>query len=341
MTDVEVHREALPFALTPMLASIGPLPTGANWVYELKWDGVRALVAHDTTALVGRRMRIWSRNGNVVTETYPELAALADVLAEHDVVLDGEIVAFDDAGRPSFNRIQERLGVKASDAIIRARINPVVFVAFDLLHLDGLSTRSLPWRSRRALLEQLGLDVGQNWRLSTVHDDGAELHEATRAADLEGVLAKRVDAPYSAGLRSLAWIKVKNLTTDEFVIGGWVPGDGRRQSMIGALLLGLPTSDAPDSPLRWVGRAGTGFSMRELERLHELLEPDLTAVSPFVNDPGEKAAMFVGSRHCCRVEYREMTKDGILRFPSYKGLVVATPGEPVQNTEIHTLEDDL
>jgi bifunctional non-homologous end joining protein LigD len=261
----------------------------------------------------------------VVTETYPELAALHEALADHDVVLDGEIVAFDDAGRPSFSRIQERLGVRAADAIVRAQRNPVVFVIFDLLHLDGLSTRSLPWQARRALLEQLGLDDGPNWRLSTLHVDGAGLLDATRAADLEGVIAKRIESPYTAGQRSPSWIKAKNLTTDEFVIGGWVPGGGRRESMIGALLLGVPSGDDPTAPLRWVGRAGTGFTMAELERLYALLAPDRTSTSPFLNDPGERTAVFVASRHRCRVEYREITKDGILRFPSYKGLVPSTP----------------
>jgi bifunctional non-homologous end joining protein LigD len=336
MSDVAEHQEELPLNLAPMLATLAPLPTGDEWVYELKWDGVRALIAHDTTAPVGRRLRIWSRKGNVVTDTYPELTALEEALDGHDVVLDGEIVAFDEAGRPSFNRIQERLGVRAADAIVRAQRNPVVFVAFDLLHLDGMSTRSLPWRSRRTLLEQLDLGNGANWRLSTVHDDGEAFLEATRAADLEGVVAKLASARYTPGSRSPSWVKVKNLTIDEFVIGGWVPGEGRRDSMIGALLLGVPTGDHNDTPIHWVGKAGTGFTMAELERLHALLAVSRTTVSPFENDPGEKTAVFVEARHRCRVEYREITKEGILRFPSYKGLVDAEVGR-----DVHVEEEDL
>lgn len=311
------HSEAFPSTLKPMLASAGALPSGDSWIFEVKWDGVRALIGHQRK----RGLRIWTRNGNVVTSTFPELAGLGTMLDDHDVVLDGEIVAFDAQGRPSFNRLQGRLGVNAHDAILRSRTNPVVFVAFDLLHLDGMSTRSLHWSQRRSLLEQLGLEAGGQWNLSTVHADGKSLSEATRAADLEGVVAKRVDSPYSPATRSPSWIKVKNNTHDEFVIGGWVPGEGRRESMIGALLLGVPISDGPLSPLRWIGKAGTGFTMAELEKLHGLLSPDKTPDSPFVNSPGEPLAVFVLPRHRCVVEYREWTAEGIMRFPSYKGLV--------------------
>jgi bifunctional non-homologous end joining protein LigD len=312
-----VHHEAFPSTLRPMLASTGPLPRGERWIFELKWDGVRALVGQQREG----GLRIWTRNGNVVTGTYPELAPLGEALRDHDVVLDGEVVAFDAQGRPSFHRLQERLGVSDRDALLRARTNPVVFVVFDLLHLDGMSTRSLAWSQRRSLLEQLDLGSAASWNLSTVHTDGEALHDATRRADLEGVVAKRVDAPYSAGTRSSGWIKIKNNTIDEFVIGGWVPGDGRRESMIGALLLGVPVDESPLAPLRWIGKAGTGFTMAELERLHRLLSPERTVASPFVNDPGEPTAVFVSPRHRCRVEYREWTAEGIMRFPSYKGLV--------------------
>jgi bifunctional non-homologous end joining protein LigD len=318
------HGELFPINLKPMLATAGPLPGGDKWIYELKWDGVRALVGHQKTGPQPTGLRIWTRNGNVVTNTYPELAELTQHLEDHDIVLDGEIVAFDTDGRPSFLRIQQRLGVNARDAIIRARSNPIVFVAFDIVHLDGMSTRSLQWHQRRNLLEQV-LQDGPSWRLSTVHTDGQALSDATRAADLEGVIAKRTDSPYSPATRSPSWIKIKNNTIDEFVIGGWVPGEGRRESMIGALLLGIPESDEPDAPLRWIGKAGTGFTMAELENLHRLLEPDKRPTRPFTNDPVEPTAIWVTPRHRCFVEYREWTQDGIMRFPSYKGLVADRP----------------
>ena len=315
--------EPIPTDLRPMLVTAGDLPKGDGWVFELKWDGVRAIVDNANTAV-----RLVTRNGNDVTATFPELAGLADVLDGHCVVLDGEIVALDAAGRPSFSKLQERLGVRGPEADRRARGNPVALIVFDLLHLDGFSTRGLPLKDRRSLLEQLELPAGLQWRLSDQHPDGPALLEATRAVDLEGVVAKKLDSIYLPGQRTTAWVKVKNLTTDEFVIGGWLAGSGRREQMIGALLLGVPETDDPGSPLRYVGRAGTGFTMAELDRLYAALEPSRTPVSPFVNDPGEKAAVFVTPRLRCRVEYREWTPQGILRHPSYKGLVTDPPTAP-------------
>ena len=309
--------EALPRGLAPMLASPGPLPTGPSWGYELKWDGVRALVGFDGTDL-----RIESRRGIDGTASYPELTALRERLDGHQILLDGEIVAFDESGRPSFNRIQHRIGVYGTESAMRSRENPVVLAIFDVLHLDGHSTRSLPLADRRRLLDLLGFDEpGPAWRLSTVHDDGVALLAATQAQDFEGVIAKRLDARYAAGVRSPHWIKVKNLTLAEFVIGGWVPGEGRRTGHIGALVLGLPETDEPDAPLRFVGKVGTGFTDAELGVLRAVLEPLRQHARPFVTDPGERTAQWVTPRVSCRVEFREWTVQGTLRFPSYKGLV--------------------
>lgn len=301
-----------------MLASPGPLPSGDGWWYELKWDGIRALVGIDSSA---GTMRIESRRGIDATSTYPELAPLLEAADGHTVLLDGEIVAFDEDGLPRFNRIQQRIGVFGADAGMRAREFPVVFAIFDVLHLDGHSTRALPYRDRRRLLDLLGLDGGASWRLSTLHEDGEALLAATKEADLEGVIAKRIGATYQVGTRSRDWIKVKNLTIDEFVIGGWVPGEGRREGHIGALLLGVTESDEDGAPLRWVGKVGTGFTDAEIVRLRETLEPLRLPGSPFVNDTGEKTAVYVAPLRSCRVEYREWTEQGTLRFPSYKGLV--------------------
>ena len=328
-------QEPFPQGFRPMLATAGPLPTGAGWVHELKWDGVRALLAIDDTTL-----RITSRNGNDLTGTFPELSGLATAIDGHAVLLDGEIVAFDAMGRPAFNRIQERLGVRGPDALLRARSNPVVVVLFDVLHVDGFSTRSLSLRDRRRLLEQLDLGDATNWRISDQHDDGVGLLDATRAADLEGVVSKRLDAPYLPGARTTGWIKVKNLTIDEFVIGGWVPGEGAGARSIGALLLGATQHDGPDAPLRFIGRAGTGFSMAEIHRLYALLAPDRTTTTPFVNDPGEPRSHYVTSRHRCRVEYREWTPQGILRFPSYKGVVTSLVAGPVTHPVIEPNQGD-
>jgi bifunctional non-homologous end joining protein LigD len=316
-----------------MLATAGTLPIGEGWVFEVKWDGVRAIVDNSAAAV-----RLVSRNGNDVTATFPELEGLADVLHGHRLALDGEIVALDDSGRPSFSKLQERLGVTGAEARRRARGNPVALILFDLLHLDGFSTRGLPLRDRRALLTQLELPAGAQWRFSDQHADGKALLEATKAIDLEGVIAKKAESMYLPGQRTTAWVKVKNVSADEFVIGGWLTGNGRREHMIGALMLGVPETDDPEARLRYVGRAGTGFTVAELERLHALLAPSRSTTSPFVNDPHERGAVFVTPRLRCRVEYREWTPQGILRHPSYKGLV--TDPAPDTPEPTHTQGSD-
>lgn len=302
----------------PMLATPGSLPVGDDWSYEVKYDGIRALIGVDDSGAV----TITSRAGNDITTTFPELHAIGAALDGSTATLDGEIVAMGDDGLPSFHRLQERLGVFGADAGRRAAGNPVVFMIFDLLELNGLPTTELPLHSRRALLGRLGdLAQGTNWRRVAEYEDGPALAALTRATGLEGVVAKRIDSRYVGGQRSPNWIKVRNLTTDEFVIGGWVPGEGRRLRTIGALLLGVPENDEPDSPLRWSGKVGTGLTDAALDELHLLLAPDVIGKRPFTNDPGERTAVYVRPRHRCLVEYREWSPSGVLRFPSWRGLV--------------------
>jgi bifunctional non-homologous end joining protein LigD len=290
----------------------------------VKWDGVRALVALDADG--GEPLRITTRLGNDATGAYPELRDLPAKLGSTAALLDGEIVAFDQ-GRPSFGKIQERIGVRGRDAEARALTNPVVFVIFDILHIGGHSTRSLSQRNRRALLDQLPLDAGTSWRLSTVYDDGQLLHDSTREAGLEGIVAKRNDAPYRPGVRSPAWVKIKHNTIDEFVIGGFVPGEGRRERTIGALMLGIRATNEPEAPLTFVGKVGTGFTAAELDRVYDRLAPLRRATRPFVTDPGERTAVWVEPSESCHVEFHEWTHTGTIRFPSYKGMVDVHPIE--------------
>lgn len=322
-----METEQVPVGLAPMLATPGPLPLGDTWAYEMKWDGVRAVVTIRARTSPGS-VRIESRRGLDQTGSFPELAALAGAFAGHDLVLDGEIVAFDDAGHPSFHRIQHRLGVSGMGAQTRTTSTPIVLALFDVLHVDGQSTRGLPWSDRRRLLELLVPESGPCWRLSAVYDDGPGLMAATKAAGLEGVVAKRRDAPYSLGRRNAAWVKVKHVTRDRFVIGGWCPGEGRRTGGLGALMLGTPMTDdtstkGVEGQLRFVGKAGTGFSDAELDRLVRMLEerelPAGTAL--FTVDPREPGQRFVRPELWCEVEYLEWSPEGLLRFPSYKGLV--------------------
>lgn len=312
-------REPLPRHLPPMLARSGELPPEDErdgWGFEVKWDGVRALLWSDHG-----HVRIESRTGRDITDRYPEVRALGRALGAHELLLDGEIVAFGDDGRPSFERLQRRMHVAGEAAIRRAvRAQPVSYMVFDLLHLDGRSLLTLPYERRRDLLERLELE-GPAWRTPSYHRrDGAALLDATRAQGLEGVVAKRLDSPYAPGRRSGAWRKLRHRASQEAVVGGWTAGDGRRADSLGALLLGV--RETPGGPLRYAGAVGSGFSDALLadlaRRLAALQRPD----SPFDPDGPRppRDARFVAPELVAEVELSEWTRDGILRQATFKGL---------------------
>ncbi|MCW2996445.1 MAG: ligD [Conexibacter sp.] len=315
-------QEPMPDQLVPMLAKAGPVPAAREdeqWAYEIKWDGVRALTFSEPG-----RMRFVTRNGNDITPRYPELGRLNRALSMHRAILDGEVVAFDAEGRPSFEALQGRMHL-TRDAQVRrlAKEKPVTYMAFDLLWLDGRSLMDLPYAERRAALRALLAD-GERWQVPDhVVGGGAQLLAATREQGLEGIVAKRLDSPYEPGRRTGAWRKVKNTNRQELVIGGWLPGEGRRRERIGALLVGARDEDG-DGPLRFAGRVGTGFTEAELDRLAGLLGPLVRDSSPFgplpraVKIPRE--AVWVEPELVCEVEFVEWTREGVLRAPSYKGL---------------------
>jgi bifunctional non-homologous end joining protein LigD len=311
---------ALP-VLSPMLATLGPLPADEDaWAYEIKWDGIRVLAYVEHHAV-----RLASRNGIDVTARYPELAALADAVNARDAILDGEIVAFDDDGLPRFERLQKRMGVTSSARIdALSREVPVALEIFDVLWLDGQSLLSDPYLQRRDRLAALDLD-GEHWQTPAYQlGRGRELLAASRERGLEGILAKRPASIYQPGRRSRAWVKVKNSSRQELVIGGWLPGKGRRGNTVGALLVGYydPTErDADGRPvLRYAGKVGTGFTEAELARLQGLLEPLAIGSSPFVGRQTPRGARFVRPELVAEIEFTEWTRDGMLRHPSYKGL---------------------
>jgi bifunctional non-homologous end joining protein LigD len=321
--------EPMPDKLVPMMARTGPLPRDdEHWGFEIKWDGVRA-ICHSEPG----RLRLHSRNLLEITTRYPELSRLNRALSHHRAVLDGEIVALDGEGRPDFGTLQRRMHVASETAVRRlAREAPVTYVIFDLLWLDGHSLMALPYEERRARLAELALDGGERWRVPDhVVGHGAQLLEATGKQGLEGVIAKRLDSPYEPGRRGSSWIKVKNVQRQEFVVGGWMPGQGKRRERFGALLVGV----REDGALRYVGRVGTGFSDGELDRLGELLAPLERDASPFA--PGGPAvprgAVFVEPELVAEVEFREWTQGGQLRAPSYKGLRDDKPAELVVREE--------
>jgi bifunctional non-homologous end joining protein LigD len=309
--------EPLPSSVAPMLAVAGELPKNdTDWSYEFKWDGVRAVATVD-----GGRIRLVSRNGNDLTGAFPELRALGETLGSRQVVLDGEIVAFDGDRRPSFQRLQPRIhAASESQARRRAEAQPVSYVLFDVMYAEGRSLLDEPYLARRKALEGLRLE-GPNWSVSPRFDGpGADILAASRSQGLEGVLAKSNDSPYLPGRRSPAWIKVKNLRTQEVVVGGYTPGEGNRRGRLGSLLLGIPEGSGA---LGYVGQVGTGFDAEALSELGELLASRERESSPFAGKvPANyaKRATWVEPDLVGEVSFSEWTKEGRLRQPSWRGL---------------------
>lgn len=304
-------------SLLPMKAVTGKLPADENgWAFEIKWDGVRVL-----TSVTSAGVRLRSSRGNDITGRYPELRGLVDAIGGHSAIIDGEVVAFDEGGRPSFGRLQTRMHIaSAAEVARRAETVPITYVVFDLLELDGNEVMPLPYTERRRLLSELVPDDGC-WTVPAYRDagDGAALLEAVRERGLEGVMAKRIDSPYLAGKRSSSWIKAKARLRQEFVIGGWQPGEKGREGQLGSVLVGVYDGGT----LRYCGKVGTGFTMRELQRLAAILEPLAVDTSPFDPPPPraiDRLANYVHPELVAEVEFGEWTSEGILRHPAYLGL---------------------
>jgi bifunctional non-homologous end joining protein LigD len=304
-----------PEAMRPMKAVAGDLPPdGTGWWYEVKWDGMRVLADVRDGVVVLRSAR-----GADVTDSYPEVEALADALDGHDALVDGEVVAFGDDGVPSFARLQQRMHVAdRRTAVDRAATTPVVFVAFDLLTLDGQELWRRPYTDRRATLEAV-LRPGPSVQVPAAFPSGGEaLLGAARRRGLEGVVAKRADGAYEPGGRSSSWRKVKVRNEQEFVVAGWLPGTGARARTIGSLVLGCRR----DGALSWVGNVGTGFSDRELARLADVLAPLGSEACPFAVRPAAPTgtrAHWLRPRVVVQVAFGEWTTEGRLRHPSYLG----------------------
>ena len=318
----------MPSRLEPMLAKNGRIPESDSddWAYEIKWDGIRALGYADKG-----RWCMLSRRLEDVTARYPELAPIGEALADRAAILDGEVVALDSDGRPRFQLIQSRMGLTSAAAIkARASQTPVDYVIFDLLHLDGHCVRDLPYVRRRELLEELGLE-GPRWRTPRYrHGGGAGLLEAARRQGLEGIVAKRCDSPYRPGRRSGEWIKERVWRTQEFVIGGYIPGEGRRANRVGSLLVGYYDRRASElagdaSPtLHFAGGVGSGLTEDLIDYLTRELGRRERPDNPFdVGHPaGPKAryAVWCEPELVCEVNWTEWTDEGTLRQPAFKGM---------------------
>jgi bifunctional non-homologous end joining protein LigD len=315
MDPPESPREPMPEHLAPMLATPARLPRDeTGWALEIKWDGVRALAYCQPG-----RLRIESRNRKEIGARYPELHALGRQLGSREAVLDGEIVAFDAHGAPSFERLQHRMHQNSESAIRRlARSAPVTYVIFDLLYLEGHSTLALPYEQRRELLARLQLE-GPAWQTPAYRvGEGRALLDATAAHNLEGLVAKDLQSPYRPGERSAQWLKIKNTASQELVIGGWLPGKGNREGRLGALLTGYHD----DGELRYAGRVGTGFDDAELARLARALDARARRTSPFsargVQPPRE--SRYVEPELVAEIQFSHWTRDRIMRHPVYRGL---------------------
>ena len=310
-----------------MKATSGELPTGPGWIYEVKWDGMRVIadVAPDG-------VHAWTSNGRDATVAFPELASLGGALAPVEATLDGELVALDGRGKPSFGRLQQRMHV-ASPAEARRRAGevPVELVVFDLLQLGGRDVVELPWRDRRRLLDQLADDLPPGSGVAQVFDDGPALVAVCEERGLEGVIAKRVDSPYVPGARTRSWIKVKVRRHDEMVVGGWSEGEGNRSGRLGSLLVGF--HDPPGSAtLRYAGRVGSGFTGAELDRMAGVLDPLATDDCPFDPLPPplqRRRAHWVRPAVVVEVAYGEWTPDERLRHPVYMGQRVDVDADAV------------
>lgn len=307
--------------LSPMLATLGSLasltPTVA-WRLEGKWDGVRAVATVESGSLILR-----SRTDRDLTAAYPELAELPGLLANRPAVLDGEIVAFDANGRTDFGLLQQRLGLIGA-AVERVRESvPVTYLIFDVLSLDGKTLLDKPYDERREVLDGLKIN-GRNCRVpAQLHGDPAEVLARTAADGWEGMIAKKPDSSYLPGQRSSAWIKVKNEKDTEVAVIGWEPGQGRREGLIGSLLLAVP---AADSGWRYVGKVGTGFTDKMLIDLADRLTPLRIDASP-VTEPlpagaAVRRAHWVRPELIGEVVYSEITRHGILRHPRWRGIRV-------------------
>jgi bifunctional non-homologous end joining protein LigD len=304
-----------PKAMLATLGSVADIRDENDWSFEMKWDGVRSL-AH----VSGGSVILTSRNGIDQTRTFPEVQALGADIGDHDALVDGEIVALGKGGAPNFGLLQQRNGLTRPGDVERVRASvPVHYMVFDLLQLDGESLLARPYDERRAALEALVKPSDDDTVQVPPAFVGtlAEAVSTSKRLGLEGVVAKRRDGRYESGKRSRSWTKIKHHRDQEVVVGGWRPGNGRRATGIGSLLLGIPEGDG----FRYVGRVGTGFTDRVLDEILETLQkrsrstPSLTDVPP----ADARDAHWVRTDLVAEVEFAEWTGDGRLRQPVWRG----------------------
>jgi len=304
------RKSAMPSHVEPMLATLGEHAfSDPNWLFEIKWDGVRALARIEDGALTLR-----SRNGADITKRYPELAFLPQTFAASQAIVDGEIVALDERGLSSFERLQERMHVRAPSEHLVSQI-PVVYLAFDLLYCDGYDLRKAPLLERKQLLQRL-VHASERFRYADHQmEHGKELFELAKQTGLEGIVAKRADSPYVSD-RSAYWMKLKVTNTLDAAVGGWT--ESRTPALpFGSLLLGLYQG----KKLRFIGHVGSGFDGKKLEEISGKLKELATADCPFdvVPETNEKPS-WVEPALVARVKFSGWTQEHVLRHPVFLAL---------------------
>ncbi len=319
----------MPAAIEPMKAGLEEKPPrGADWLFEVKWDGVRAIAFIDH-----EEVRLQSRSGIRCERQYPELAVMHHQVAAGQAVLDGEIAVLDDKGVSRFHLIQPRIANSDPNSIAHlARSTPVVYFVFDLLYLDGYDLRNVALSERRRLLEEV-ITPNQVLRISEAFPGaGEELLAAAHEHGLEGILAKHASSVYESK-RSREWLKIKIVNEQEFVIGGFTEPQGDRE-YFGALVLGVHDG----SDLRWVGNVGTGFDHKMLKSLHDRLKPLVTKKCPFPEKPEPSKGMtWVRPELVCQVKYGNWTPDRRLRAPVFMGLRNDVDAQQVTREEVEAL----
>ena len=305
-------HDSMPRNIVPMLAQIGrgTPPAGEEWLYEIKWDGIRALCYID-----GGKVRMVSRNGNLIDRQYPELSILTHHVKATQAILDGEIAALDERGVPSFGRLQRRITVGDASAVATlSRHHPVVLYLFDLLYLDGRDLRGAPLLERKRLLKAILL-TDQMIRYSEhFAGAGSELLEAVRQQGIEGIVAKRASSLYESR-RTSDWLKYKVINSDSFVLCGYTKGE---RDYFGALVLGI--YDA--GKLKWAGNVGTGFDHKMMKVIHDKLASLATGECPVEPDlllPKEGMVTWTRPELVCEVRFVNWTEDGRLRAPVWVG----------------------
>lgn len=330
MPDGAIQAD-MPMSVEPMLATLVEAPPASpDWLYEVKWDGIRGICFIENGEL-----RIQSRRGNRCERQYPELSVLPHYVNASNAVLDGEIAVLDENGRPSFSLIQPRIAVADPNSVAHlSRKVPVTLFLFDLLYLDGYDLRGCALTERKRLLSEV-IKPTEHIRVSDHFvAKGLEMLEAARQNGLEGIVAKKLDSKYE-GRRSKCWVKIKVVNEQEFVIAGFTHGE---RSYFSSLVLGLYEGDK----LVHAGQVGTGFNDKSLREIFNKLEPLITGKRPFIDKPTRmlRKVTWVKPELVCQVKFLEFTEDGLLRAPVFLGLRPdKNPKECVREVAAHTVDE--